>query len=171
MIETIVYNDKSYPAFQASGNAARFIMPFANQFCLGEGYDIGCNRLEWKLPDIPGTRVVIPVDPALDINYDATELPLDRKVNFFFSSHCLEHIREPWFDVLEHWKFNVESGGVIFLYLPDYSQQYWTPWNNRKHIHIFTPLIMKDAFEALGMKKIFVSGVDLNNSFAIVGEV
>lgn len=197
MIETIDYDGSKYPAFQASGNAARFIMPFAKEFCKGRGLDIGCGKLEWAMPG------AIPIDPKLsseDIRsrmeedafilqrdedeVDAMNLPaftipngignkhtLITMFDFIFSSHCLEHIDTPWFKVLEYWKSRIVDGGVIFLYLPDYSQEYWRPWNNRKHLHVFTPEVMKDAFESLGMKKIFVSGVDMNNSFAIVGEV
>lgn len=174
MIETITYNDKKYPKFQAEGNAAQFIIPFANKVCMGKGYDIGCNRLNWMLPDIIALdtcktiRSVTPIDPNID-GSDALNLPFD-EADFIFSSHCLEHIDKPWFDVLEYWASNLKLGGTLFLYLPDYSQEYWRPWNNRKHHHIFTPEIMKDAFNSLKFKNIFVSGVDLMNSFAIMGE-
>jgi len=59
---------------------------------------------------------------------------------------------------------------VIFLYLPDYSQEYWRPWNNTKHVNVLDPKIIKDYFESRGMKNIFYSGVDLYNSFAIFAE-
>ena len=55
-------------------------------------------------------------------------------------------------------------------YLPDYSQEYWRPWNNRKHHHIFTPEIIKDYMIANGYNNVFTSGVDLNSSFMVVGE-
>lgn len=172
MIEIIGYNGKDYPKFQSEGNAAQFIMPFATKFCYGIGYDVGCNREEWKMPsDYEKGRLVYPIDPMLN-SYHAMNFPDNiGKVDFIFSSHCLEHLNEKWFDVLTYWKSHLLPGGVIFLYLPDYSQEYWRPWNNPKHNHILTPEIMKDAFIALGMKNIFVSGVDLMNSFAIVGEV
>jgi predicted SAM-dependent methyltransferase len=95
---------------------------------------------------------------------------LKSKVDYIFSSHCLEHVETPWYDVLKYWTSKIKVGGTLFLYLPDYSQEYWRPWNNEKHKHIFTPEIMKDAFESLGFVEVFVSGVDLLNSFAIVGE-
>jgi hypothetical protein len=62
------------------------------------------------------------------------------------------------------------DGGVLFLYLPDYSQKYWRPWNNRKHKHSFTPEIIRDYMVDRGYKNVFVSGVDLCNSFMIMGE-
>jgi hypothetical protein len=56
------------------------------------------------------------------------------------------------------------------LYLPDYSQVYWRPWNNLKHKNIFSPEIIRDFMVDKGYKNIFSSNVDLNNSFMIFGE-
>jgi len=72
---------------------------------------------------------------------------------------------------LQYWKSKIKPGGTMFLYLPDYTQEYWRPWNNRKHVHVFNPQIMVGAFGALGFTKWFVSGADLNNSFIAMGEV
>lgn len=164
MIDIIQYKDRHYPKFQTKGNAAKFAIPFAQQVCEGVGYDIGCNKVEWSLPGS------IPVDPAIDYRYEARKLPLQTKVDYIFSSHCLEHINDDWYSVLQHWVNNINPGGVLFLYLPDYSQEYWRPWNNRKHVHIFTPDVIRNALESLSLIKIFVSGVDLNNSFMAMGE-
>jgi hypothetical protein len=56
------------------------------------------------------------------------------------------------------------------LYLPDFSQKYWRPWNNKKHNHVFIPEFLKDFLKDHNMKNIFVSGIDLNNSFMVVCE-
>lgn len=167
MIDVINFNGLSYPAFQAQGNSAQFAIPYALQVCKGKGYDIGCNRVEWSLPGS------IPIDPNIDSTWHARELPnqLYGKVDFIFSSHCLEHVIVNWFETLEYWVKNIRPSGTLFLYLPDYSQEYWRPWNNRRHVHIFTPYIIQDAFRALKLNKIFVSGTDLNNSFMAMGEV
>ena len=163
IMDLITFKNKNYPYFQSIGNAAQFAIPYAKYFCDGIGYDIGCNRIEWSFPGS------IPIDPVIDENYNATNLP-NNEVDYIFSSHCLEHVETPWYDVLKYWTSKIKVGGTLFLYLPDYSQEYWRPWNNEKHKHIFTPEIMKDAFESLGFVEVFVSGVDLLNSFAIVGE-
>jgi hypothetical protein len=72
--------------------------------------------------------------------------------------------------VLDYWISKLKSGGVLFLYLPDYSQEYWKPWNNRKHLNIFNPMIISDYMNDNGYKNIFKSGVDLNNAFMVMGQ-
>ncbi len=167
MIETIRHNNIDYPAFQAQGFAAKFAIPFAQQVCFNVGYDIGCNRKEWAFVDSDGIEA-IPVDPEIHKAYDAYDLP-ELKVDYIFSSHCLEHLRD-WVEALDYWATKIKRGGVLFLYLPHYSQTYWRPWHNRKHKHCFTPEILKDYLTDRGWNKIFVSGVDLNNSFCVIAE-
>ena len=163
MIETISHNFEFYPKFQSEGFAAKFAIPYAMQVCKGMGYDIGCNRVEWSLPGS------IPVDPLIT-DFNAYELPFG-EVDYIFSSHCLEHLPN-WVEALDYWHKKLRIGGVVFLYLPEFSQTYWRPWNNRKHIHCLTPSIVEAYFEDqyTMWKNIFVSGVDLNNSFMIMAE-
>ena len=161
MIETVEYKNSRYPKYQSEGFAAQFAIPFAKHVCKGTGVDIGCNREEWKFPG------AIAVDPAIN-NYTATDFP-HTDLDYIFSSHCLEHLQN-WVDVLDYWTSKLKSGGVLFLYLPDYSQVYWRPWNNRKHLNIFTPGILPDYLSDRGYTNIFESGVDLNNAFMIMAE-
>jgi hypothetical protein len=182
-IETISFNGKSYPKFQAEGNAARWVMPTALRVCQPTGteigFDVGCNRIEWAMP---GALMVDPVCTG----WDAYNIPLPHDVSgsyavthyydYCFSSHCLEHLPK-WVDALDYWHSRLKSGGVCFLYLPDQSQQYWFPTSNRKHIHSFTPEVLRMYFELSKddkqqpmWKNVFVSGVDLNNSFVAMGE-
>ena len=163
MIETVQFKDKSYPAFQTNGNASRFIMPFALEVCKGFGVDIGCNRAEWAFPN------ALLVDTALEgCEYDAHNLP-DLQFDFAFSSHLLEHVSD-WTGALNHWGTRLKKDATLFLYLPHYSQEYWRCWNNRKHINILTPEMIHDYLEAKGCTNIFVSGVDLYNSFAVMAQ-
>jgi len=161
MVETISFNGKDYPKFQSMGYAAQFAIPFAKHVCTGIGFDIGCNREEWAFPG------AIIIDPALNTGH-AMNLP-NMQVDYIFSSHCLEHIHG-WVDVLDHWYTKLKEGGTLFLYLPDFSQEYWLPWNNRKHHNVLTPEIIKKYLIDKGYKNIFVSGIDLNNSFMAMGE-
>jgi SAM-dependent methyltransferase len=163
-MNTINFNGKIYPEFQSKGFASQFAFPFAKHFCVGKGYDIGCNRIEWSFPDS------IPIDPVLN-EYDAYNLP-DGEVDYIFSSHCLEHLPH-WVNALDYWISKLKNGGVLFLYLPHYDQEYWRPWNNRKHVHSFVPSIIKDYLienNFINKNSIFVSERDLNHSFMVVAE-
>ena len=160
-MDVINYKGLTYPHFQCEGHAAQFAIPYAKHICKGKGYDIGCGRVEWALPG------AIPIDINID-GSDAMNLP-DKKVDYIFSSHCLEHLTD-WVGALIHWDSRLKIGGSLFLYLPDYSQEYWRPWHNRKHLHVLTPNIITDCLKDLGYKNIFASGVDLNNSFMIIAE-
>jgi len=162
MIKTINFKDKKYPHFQSTGNAAQFALPFAKHLCKGTGYDIGCNREEWKLPGSRG------IDISYNDGYNATNLP-DGEVDYIFSSHCLEHL-DNWVQVLLYWKSKLKPGGVLFLYLPHYEQTYWRPWHNTKHKSIFLPVFINDFMVDNNFVNVFVSERDLNNSFIAVGE-
>ena len=159
-MDLVQYRGKNYPRFQTIGNASQFAIPFAKYFCQGQGYDIGCNRIEWSYPGS------IPIDPVISQLHDAYNLP-PGQVDYIFSSHCLEHV-ENWVDTLLYWLGKLNPGGTLFLYLPDFSQAYWRPWNNRKHRSVMSPEIIKTFLKEQGCSTIFVSGVDLNNSFTVM---
>ena len=161
-LSTIEHEGSSYLSFQANGNASRFIIPFAKEVCKGSGYDIGYCKEEWKLPGAIG------IDIGDGSGFHANNLP-EGLVDYIFSSHCLEHV-ENWIDTIEYWLTKLKAGGCLCLYLPDYSQTYWRPWNNRKHRSIMNPQYIVDLLKKKNCKNIFVTGVDLNNSFAIVCE-
>jgi SAM-dependent methyltransferase len=162
MIETICHEGIDYPKFQSQGFAAKFCIPFALEVCKGLGVDIGPNRKEWSFPGS------IMVDPVLESNLNALNFPYEN-LDYVFSSHCLEHL-DNWVDVLDYWYDKLKNNGVLFLYLPDYSQTYHRPWTNRKHKNIFSPTIIKDYMIHKKYSKVFVSGVDLHNSFIAMGE-
>ena len=91
------------------------------------------------------------------------------KVDYVFSSHCLEHITD-WMKTLDFWISHIKSGGVLFLYLPDWTQDYWS-YGNHKHVNIFAPELIRNFMFDRGLKNIFVSSVDLNNSFCSIAEI
>ena len=162
MIETIQFDGEFYPKFQSEGNASQFAIPFAEKVCVGMGYDIGCMKKEWSFPGS------VPIDLEVDDPHDAMSLP-EEEPDYIFSSHCLEHLPY-WVDAMDYWYDRLRVGGVLFLYLPDYSQKYWRPWNNRKHYNIFSPKIIRDYMKDRGYINVFCSGVDLNNAFMSFGE-
>lgn len=157
MMGVVEHAGKIYPKFQTNGNAARFAMPFAKEVLSGKGLDIGCNRAEWAYP---GAKMI---DLEIDDEWHAFNLP-DEEYDYIFSSHCLEHIPD-WVGALNYWGEHLKPGGVMFLYLPHYSQTYWRPWSNRKHVNILTPEFIHDYFEDRGYHNILVSGADLYNAF------
>ena len=162
MVENIEYKGDKYPSFQTIGNASQFAIPFAKHVCKGFGYDIGCMKKEWSFPGS------YPIDLSFYDAWDSNKLP-STPPEYIFSSHCLEHV-DDWIDTMNYWYDRLVDGGTLFLYLPDYSQKYWRPWNNRKHKHAFKPEIIKDYMTDKGYSNIFVSGIDLNNAFMITGE-
>jgi len=162
-MDLITFNDKQYPKHQAIGNAAQFAIPYAKYYCKGIGYDIGCGKREWSFPGS------VAIDTGFYDDLNALNLPLEEQVDYIFSSHCLEHIHN-WVEALNYWYDNLKDKGILFLYLPCYDQEYWRPWNNTKHVCIFTPKIIRDWMEYKNFKNILYSGKDLNDSFMIVGE-
>lgn len=156
-MEVVEHDNKIYPKFQTNGNAARFAMPFAKEVLSGKGLDIGCNRAEWAYP---GAKMI---DLKIEDEWHAFNLP-DEEYDYIFSSHCLEHIPD-WVGALNYWGKHLKPGGIMFLYLPHYSQTYWRPWNNRQHVNILTPEFINDYFENKGYHNILVSGADLYNAF------
>lgn len=159
-MDLVNFKNTNYPYFQTIGNASQFAIPFAKYFCKGYGYDIGFSKEEWKFPNARG------IDLSLNDGYHANNLP-DEIVDYIYSSHCLEHV-DNWIETLEYWISKIKSNGILFLYLPDFSQKYWRPWNNKKHKHCFTSELLKEFCIDHNMHNICVSGIDLNNSFIIV---
>lgn len=164
-IETVTFRGSQYPKFQTDGNAARFCMPFALEIVKGNYiFDIGYGREEWKFPGAIGIDKI-----SQDANFqDPMNLPF--MADGIFSSHCLEHLPD-WAGHLNHWTDMLLPGGIIFLYLPHWSQLYWRPYSNRKHVNAFVPDMLEDYFVASGKyKNIFVSGIDAYNSFTVFAE-
>lgn len=161
-MQVIEFKNKKYPYFQGQGNASQFAIPFAKHFCKGRGYDIGCMKPEWSFPGS------IPIDLDFDDPWDANNLP-EGEIDYIFSSHCLEHV-DDWVETLLYWTGKIKVGGTLFLYLPHYDQEYWRPWNNKKHKHVLTSEMIVNFMEDNKYKNIFSTQRDLNHSFMVVGE-
>ena len=163
MIEEIEFKGVKYPLFQAIEFSAQYIFPVAKRVCTGVGFDIGCAKVEWSLPGS------IPIDIKFKDGFDAYHLPRT-KVDYIFSSHCLEHL-DNWITALEYWVETLFSKGTLFLYLPHVDQEYWRPWNNRKHKHVLTASLIIEVLNNTGkVHKIHYSERDINHSFVVMGE-
>lgn len=98
----------------------------------GEGIDIGCG------PD-PVFPHVMPFDLA---DGDANDIlaHVQRRFDFVYASHCLEHMRDPRAAIAQWWQL-VKPGGVLFVIVPDedlYEQGFWPSRFNRDHKWTFT---------------------------------
>ena len=150
------YRNRLYPEYLRNGNACRFIVPIAQQFCVGEGVDVGPGR--WPFPG------ATPVDVGSE--YSAMALP-PGPFDYVFSSHCLEHLQNP-IAALEHWRTRLKPQGVLFLYLPHPDMEYWLPQNCRKHLHSWSPGQMRRIVQDLGFSNVLASERDLAWSFSVV---
>jgi len=151
------YGGRLYPDYLKTGNACQHIAATAAHFCKGEGIDVGGGK--WPLP---GAMVH-------DIQHgrDAMELPAGQ-FDYVFSSHCLEHLRNP-IAALENWISHIKPGGTLFLYLPHPDMEYWLPQNCRKHLHSWYPKDMAKILTDLGLVYVIHSERDLAWSFSCVG--
>jgi len=160
MTKTFKYNNITYPEYIKHGNACSFIEPFAKQFCVGEGLDIG-GFADWVYSDST------PINIVIQDEYDAYNLP-NKKYDYIFSSHTLEHLPK-YVEALEYWKTRLKKGGCLFLYLPHPDMEYWRPQNNRKHYHVFYPNDINKVLVDLGYKDVINSERDLLWSFSVIG--
>jgi len=159
-METFLYKERLYPTYIKEGNAANYIFPFARKFCKGKGLDIG-GYLDSTFPG------AIPINVVNEDEFDAYHLP-DEKYDYIFSSHTLEHLLN-YVEALRYWKEHLVVRGVLFLYLPHPTMEYWLPQNNPKHLHIFYPLDMVKLLKDLGFEIVLHSERDLYWSFSVIG--
>ena len=99
----------------------------------GKGIDIGAGV--WPVrPD---------VQPFDQVHGDANHITRyvePASYDYVFSSHCLEHMRDPDHALQEWWKL-VKPGGSMLVVVPDedlYEQGYWPSLFNKDHKFTFT---------------------------------
>lgn len=168
MIEVTEYDGQLVPKFITEGFHSQYIQPVAQKVCKGYGLDIGCGKEHWKLPGSFG------IDLEYHDKFHAMNLPdnnLDAKGqwDYIFSSHCLEHLPN-YVETLRYWTSKLKTEGTLFLYLPHHLCKHWRPYHSKKHIHQFYEDEMHAILNTIGYDKIFISGVDLAYSFAVMGE-
>src|SRR5262249_20270772 len=99
----------------------------------GKGIDIGCGI--WPVrPDVQ------PFDQAHGDANHITRYVKASVYDYVFSSHCLEHMRDPDHALQEWWKL-VKPGGHLMVVVPDedlYEQGYWPSLFNKDHKFTFT---------------------------------
>ena len=114
---------------------------FATHYFVGDGLDVGSgpDPLARFAALFPLIRSVVPFDlPDGDAQLLA-KYPADR-FDFLHSSHCLEHLHDP-FEGLANWVRVVRPGGHLVVLVPDedlYEQGAWPSTFNPDHKHTFT---------------------------------
>jgi SAM-dependent methyltransferase len=152
------YKGKRYPEYIRQGNAISYILPYAEYFLKGDILDIG-GTSQWHYPNAEYINI------TKGDGYHAMNLP-DKKYDSIISSHCLEHLKDPFY-ALKEWTSHLNKCGCLFLYLPHVNMEYWA-FDNPQHMHIFTPEIIEGWLKRIGYKDIITSGQDLYFSFSVV---
>lgn len=118
---------------------------FATRYFVGDGVDIGGRPDPLSL-----YREFFPAIASLktwDLDDGDAQLMAgvaDARFDFVFSSHCLEHLRDPS-EGLRNWFRILKPGGHLVAAIPEedlYEQGVWPSTHNRDHKHAFT--LMKE---------------------------
>ena len=129
--------------FEASKAVSRRLHTpgFATRFFVGDGIDVGCGS-----DSLSNHRALFPLMGRItdhDLEHgDAQFLArhADSSFDFLHSSHCLEHLKDP-FEALTNWCRVVRTGGHLIVLVPDedmYEQGVWPSTWNRDHKKTFT---------------------------------
>jgi len=129
------------------------------QYCKGIGLDIGCgSMIEEK--GYPQENKIVPYAIGFDKGYTnvrgtAEKLPwfTNESMDFIFSSHLLEHIKD-YKSCLKEWWRVLKVGGFLVLYLPhnNFYPRINTGLGNPDHKHDFDPLMLLDSIKSLKFK-------------------
>jgi SAM-dependent methyltransferase len=115
---------------------------FTARYFVGRGIDIGCG------PDPLGRQRALGAWPGMascdewDIEDGDAQLMQgvpDESYHFVYSSHTLEHVRDP-VETLANWWRILKPGGYLIVAVPDedmYEQGVWPPTFNTDHKHTF----------------------------------
>jgi len=118
---------------------------FANTYFVGNGIDIGCGpdpltKYTQQFPLMEGVKEWDVADGDAQVMTNAA----DDSYDFVHSSHCLEHMRDPY-EAFDNWLRICKPGGHIITTIPDedlYEQGVWPSTHNGDHKTSWT--ILKD---------------------------
>lgn len=116
----------------SKAEARRTAAGWYEKYLKGKGLDIGC-----------GLDPLINCDPWDKGHGDAQFLEgvKDEEYDFVYSSHCLEHMVDPWVALWNWWRV-LKPGGYLVVSVPDedlYEQNLWPSGFNSDHKWSFTP--------------------------------
>jgi SAM-dependent methyltransferase len=109
---------------------------FATRWFVGVGLDVGAgaDSLALYVELFPRILNVVPFDEAQG-NAQLLDNVEDNSFDFLYSSHCLEHLDDP-FEATENWIRVVKPGGHLVINVPDedlYEQGVWPSRFNNTH--------------------------------------
>lgn len=112
---------------------------FATKYFVGRGIDVGSGDdcLDQYSSLFPLMEFASEWDKD---DGDAQYMAIDYEWDFLYSSHCLEHLENPWL-ALRNWCKVVKKGGYLVVMVPDedmYEQGHWPSKYNGDHKHTFT---------------------------------
>ena len=114
---------------------------FTTHYFVGDGLDVGSgpDPLRRFARLFPLIRSLTEFDRQDGDAQFLAKYP-DERFDFLVSSHCLEHLRDP-FEGLGNWVRVVKPGGYLVVLVPDedlYEQGVWPSTYNPDHKHTFT---------------------------------
>lgn len=114
---------------------------YATRYLVGDGIDIGSGSdpLERYMEFFPLMRSCRSWDVA-DGDAQLMEGVPDASLDFVHSSHCIEHMFDPW-TAIDNWLRVLKPGGHLVCIVPDedmYEQGVWPSMWNTDHKHTFT---------------------------------
>jgi ubiquinone/menaquinone biosynthesis C-methylase UbiE len=119
---------------------------YANTYFVGDGVDIGCgpdplSKFNQQFPLMTSLKAWDLQDGDAQLMASAE----DNSYNFVHSSHCLEHLYDPY-EAFDNWIRICKPGGHIITTIPDedlYEQGVWPSTHNPDHKTSWT--ISKDS--------------------------
>ena len=130
---------------------------FFENYCQGEGIDIGVGRIgssDGEDPLLPHIRRWDKDDGDATYMHGVS----DQYYNFVYSSHLLEHLDDPWIGLNNQWRI-LKPEGYLIIFLPDrdlYEKKKTKPsrWNSdHRHFFLLDQSESPDTLSALNLVK------------------
>ena len=155
--KTAIYNRRFFAHFIREGDAVL-------DFGCGGGYLL--QALSCR------TKTGVDINPAaraearragIEVFSDPVELG-DRKFDVIISSHCLEHLANPY-DALARLRKLLDKDGKIVLLLPvdDWRNEPWAGPDVNFHLYAWTPKLLGNLLVAAGFEPVFIKIVNYVN--------
>lgn len=115
--------------FSETDKAREIIDP---KYLVGRGIDVGCasHKITTDAIGIDG-RQLEGVDCVTDDIYNLSQIIGLQGADFLYSSHLIEHLRNPT-AAIEDWAKLIKTGGYLILYLPEAT--HYNNYENSEHI-------------------------------------